>query len=221
MRLLIAVKSCRRDKERGDHQVIRDTWGKHIPENANLLFFMGYVPHYMLENDEVMVDAPDDYDNLAYKTRAIARWFLDTVYDFVFFCDNDTFIVPERLIRCGFQNYDVAGRFGSLHSLGTTFHYRDPKGVYPDCHPWPSGGIGYFLSRKAAEIIAHQEQTLFVEDMQVGQVLGPLIQMGKITAYDIPSFECNVSWHFPRRAYGNQVYNPSLGWHEKMQEETR
>ena len=40
MRCLIAIKSCKRDWMRGDHSVIRSTWGKDVPVNVDLRFFI-------------------------------------------------------------------------------------------------------------------------------------------------------------------------------------
>jgi hypothetical protein len=227
-KLLIAVKSCLRDVENGYNETIRDTWGKDI-KGADLKFFIGdgwdpynpVSPEYgnswsmRLEDDEILMHVRDDYDGLPYKTKWIAYWS-EVRYDHVFLCDTDSYIIPSRLIYCGFQNYDLAGRFGCMPKLGSTFDYKDQRGSYPNSHPWPSGGVGYFLSKKAAEIVADAEIKVWAEDMHVGQVLGPHIQSGEIKAWDIPDFEANISWHFPRRQYDNHPYDLSYGWMQKM-----
>lgn len=101
-----------------------------------------------------------------------------------------------------------------MPAIGTTFHYRDAHGNYPNCHPWASGGVGYFLSRSAAQLVARSEPNVWAEDMFVGQVLGPHIQNGEITAADLP-IECESAWHFPRRKY-NCAYDPKFKWMEEM-----
>ena len=220
MRLLIAIKSCVRDAVRGNHDAIRRTWGKDFPACVDLRFFMGRDVNYLgMMDDEVMADAPDDYDSLPYKSREILRWSIQQNYDFSFLADTDTFVVPSKLMSCDFQRYDFSGRFGSMPELGKTFNYRDQRGVYNNIHPWPSGGVGYFVSRKAAEIVVATDPVVWAEDMFVGQALGPHIQSGAITAKDLPGFECCVSWHFPRREYNNQVYDLKFNWLEKMQKE--
>lgn len=207
MRLLLAIKSCQRDLDRGYHDAIRQTWGRDT-RGADLQFFTG-----------ADLNAPDDYDSLPFKTREILRRSIQSGYDFTFLCDTDTFIIPSRLMSCDFQRYDFSGRFGSMPELGKTFNYRDQRGVYNNIHPWPSGGVGYFVSRKAAEIVVATDPVVWAEDMFVGQALGPHIQSGAITAKDLPGFECCVSWHFPRREYNNQVYDLKFNWLEKMQKE--
>ena len=219
-RLLIAVKSCHRDRDRGDHQVIRETWGRNLPLSADLRFFVGGKQDFVL-SDESAVDCEDDYDSLPYKTREICRWFLKTVYDFVYLCDTDTFVIPNRLIACGFQNYDYSGRFGSTIPMGTTFDYKDSRGSYPGIYNWASGGIGYYLSRKAAKIVVETEPTIWAEDAYVGQSLGGHIKSGDIKAWDIPEFECSCAWHWPRRRFQNRPYDPSAKWMECMYKDYR
>lgn len=222
MSVLLAVKSCQRDLDRGCHDIIRSTWGKDVPDvyGAYLRFFVGAVqePEKISQGD-VFINVPDDYDSLPFKTREILRWSLRHDYDYTFLCDTDTFIIPRLLMRCGFEKYDVAARFGTIHPVGgPTFDYTDGRGHQGQVHPWPSGGLGYFVSRKAAEIIVAAEIKFWAEDMHVGQVLGEHIQKGELLALDIPDYECNTSWHWPRRATG-KAYDHTSGWMERMQKE--
>jgi hypothetical protein len=222
-RTLIAVKSCWRDLNRGDHDVVRNTWGRdawHTPFDAR--FFMGEKDMALLIlDDEIQLDCSDDYDSLPHKTRQILAWSTDQDYDHTFLCDTDTYIIPRLLAGCHYEDYDIAGRFGAMPALGSTFNYRDARGTYPNSHPWPSGGVGYFVSKLAAKLIVASEPTVWAEDMHVGQVLGPLIQAGQIKAVDIPDFECRIAWHFPRREYGGRSYDPATGWMQKMHREHR
>lgn len=215
-RLLIGVKSCHRDRDRGDHQVIRETWGRNLPLSADLRFFVGGKQDFVL-SDESAVDCEDDYDSLPYKTREICRWFLKTANEFVFLCDTDTFIIPNRLVSSGYVQYDYSGRFGTVHPIGTTFEYHDGRQLLT-CHPWASGGIGYFLSRKAAQVVASSEPRHWAEDFCTGQLMGPLIQTGEIKAGDLFEFECNISWHWPRRRF-QSGYDPKFGWMQQMQKD--
>lgn len=182
MRLLIAIKSCQNDKNRGLHDAIRDTWGRHVPSGVELNFFMGAGSH-AAHVDEVTIDSPDDYQSLPYKTKAILTWMLAKDYDFCFLADTDTYVIPSRLMQVGFENYDAYG-INSL-PLGITFSYHAPDRLgnnpfLPYCWPWFSGGLGYFVSRKAAEYVVAANPNIWAEDLWVGQVLGPLFRDGKI-----------------------------------------
>ena len=41
MNLAICIKSCQYDKSIGCHSAIRETWGRNLPDNVDLYFFMG------------------------------------------------------------------------------------------------------------------------------------------------------------------------------------
>jgi hypothetical protein len=150
-----------------------------------------------LQDDEFVVDAPDDYEGLPLKTKEILKWSLRNGYDFTFLCDTDSFLIVQGLMACGFEKYDYCGRFGRAVSLGVPYRYTDSRGIVEENHYLTaSGGLGYFLSRKAAEIVVSGEPTSWAEDMWVAQVMGPLIAFGQIKAKDLDEFECQVSWHF-------------------------
>ena len=222
MKLLLAIKSCKRDWMRGDHKVIRSTWGKDVPSDVDLCFFMGQGASWLLstDRDEEILNVCDDYDALPEKTRGILRWSLKRGYDYVFVADTDTFVIPKKLLSLPFKEYDLSGRFGKIKPIGETFRYVDGRDiVYDPCWPWPSGGCGYFVSRKAAEAVSNVDYQGWAEDMMMGQILGPLEKQGLIKIGDLENLECQAAWHFPRWRYNQNVYHPRFGWLEKMQKE--
>ena len=200
MKTLIAVKSCHKDLEKGCHDVILQTWGNQI---SDLRFFVGYPYNGLFHEKTVDLDVDDDYDHLPQKTRRILQWTFGRDYDFVFLCDVDTFLIPYKLFQTNFQNYDYSGRFGSSPAIGTQFDFKDGRGIkHHKCHPWASGGFGYFLSRRAAQVVLKTEPTMWAEDMYVGAALGKRIQTGEITAIDLQHFENEASWHYPAHKLG-------------------
>ena len=215
MRLLIAIKSCRHDRDRGHHDAIRETWGRDVTE-ADLRFFVGQGNTISdLAEDEEVVNVLDDYESLPLKTEAILRWFLSQNYDYVFLCDTDTYIVVPKLMKCGFEKVDYMGR--NTWPLGVTRRYAstDRHGnIWPtfDAFAWMSGGYGYFLSRKAAEYVIDNMPELWAEDMCVGQVLGPLYQQGIIK---IQNMEPGITFHFPAHEY-KSGYDLKFGWLQTM-----
>jgi len=213
MNLLVAVKSCRRDRALGYHQAIRDTWGRGL----DVRFFMGLPVEERLtaqgpdvEPDEVILNCKDDYESLPFKTQAILAWSTGRDFDYTFLCDNDTFLKPDKLYRTDFKKYDYSGRFGEHPEIGSLFEYTDGRGnFYPHCNPWASGGIGYFLSKYAAQTVQRYTPQIWAEDMHVGQCLGPYIRCGKISAADLKNFAGVAAWHFAR--YNKYpLYSPEM-----------
>lgn len=192
-KLIICVKSCQANLERGDHHIIRSTWGKDAKAlGIDVRFFVGASQHptkmINYQSDETSLKCPDDYDGLPYKTREICRWANGKAVDYIFLADNDTFLVPRKMLACGFEKYDYVGKID-----------RDPQVPFPyeassrerylkldKCYPWASGGFGYFLSRKAFQEVAFDTPTTWAEDLWVAQSLGSLTAMGEIKVLSTP-----------------------------------
>ena len=133
-------------------------------------------------------------------------------------CDTDTFLLPNKLLSCGFEDYDYVGKID--RPLGQTFGYTaiDRDGVKtfnPRSYPWASGGYGYFLSRKAFEIVASATVIGWAEDMIVGNLLGARYESGEIKMLHTPAEV--YSWHFPSHFF-HQGYDNDLGfaWMREM-----
>lgn len=179
MKILLAVASCARDCGNGFNQAIRDTWGQDV-EGADLRFFTGAGGG---ASDEVALDCRDGYLGLPEKTWALARWALTQGYSHVFKCDTDTFVRPAEMLASDFHRYDYVGTFNG--PLGVA------RAVYGRCYAWASGGSGYWLSSRALELVAAgRPGPLSVcprlrtpaEDLWVGQLMGPSLALGELTA---------------------------------------
>lgn len=167
MKILIAIHGAHSQPE--FMQAQRETWLADI-EGADYKFFLGY-PETEAE-DIVLVDSEDGpiweggvggrrtwIPNV--KTEAIVSYALDNGYDFVFKCDDDTYVRAGALLAGGFEEHDYSGF--------TEKHYTIALGFYR----WAQGGSGYWLSRRALEVIAeHGLRTVVLpEDFAVGNAL--------------------------------------------------
>ena len=114
-------------------------------------------PHHLV------LPCPDDYASLPQRTRWFCRWALSTEYsalscpwDYLFKCDDDTYVNIPRLAP-------YAEQLAARDYVGA--EWRPGVG-------YASGGAGYFLSRKAAGVVAeHLRQPTGAEDLLVGQIL--------------------------------------------------
>jgi len=218
--LLVAIKSCLVDLDRGCHDVIRSTWGAALRGRALLRFFVGAETDgrtsRVYKSDEVVVDAPNDYHSLPFKTRAICQWALGKNTTNLFLADNDTYVHVPKLLNPEYLRYDYVGKIS--RPLGETFSYDavNRSGVIEhidNCYPWASGGFGYFLSRDAANTIADEFPQGWAEDLWVGQVLGPEIAKGDLSALDVPAN--TYSLHYPSHLF-KKGYDPADKWMETI-----
>jgi hypothetical protein len=137
MKVLIAVLSCH--SLRHYEQSIRDTWGAEVPPGVDLRFFLGTKPPesggFVAQNDEILLDVEDDFENLTYKMRAMCQWALIQGYDFTLKVDLDTLVQPKRFLESGFDAFDWTGGANSFFA---------------------SGGAGNALSKRAMGYIVEQ-----------------------------------------------------------------
>lgn len=228
MKLMVCVKSCLKDFDRGCHDIIRGTWGSGLRDlGIPVKFFVGQPTDsrraYRFGSDETMVAAKDDYMSLPYKTREICRWAASKLVNTIFLCDVDTFIYPKAFARFKYELYDYAGYMVGTDQVGSTFRYvaKDPQGnseVYENCYQWASGGIGYFLSQKAYDEVAGASPTSWAEDLWVGQVIGPHVAGHDMLSTNIP--KNTISTHFHGSNYvGGEVYDPKNGWMKELYKE--
>lgn len=233
MKLLFAVISYQGDAQNGNHDLIRQTWGKDII-GADLRFFIGrrslaFVPQI----DEVLVDWQkgrpcghewwDPKENCCidfwqYEVREVLKWSVEQGYDFVYLCQTDTFLIPKRLMASGFEQYDYSGYFiPEAIPIGTVSEYD----VYKHrLYPWVDEGAGIMLSRKAVKIILDTKPDHWYYGVYIGQALGPKIQLGEIKAANLPDFWNKTAWHF-RFLTGNGYQTHGSGWMQKMYKENQ
>jgi hypothetical protein len=120
-----------------------------------------------LHGHALLLPCPDSYETLPQRTRWFCRWALErNDWDYLFKCDDDTYIAAIRLMEYYPKGEYVGSDFGSF------------------C----SGGAGYLLSRRCVQIIAeHMTITHGAEDVMVGGLLRasrvPLTNDERFVAY--------------------------------------
>lgn len=117
--------------------VCRETWVRSRP-GIDIVFLVGDPSRSAPErNDDLLwLPCPDDYPSLPQKTRAFCRWACDQYgWDWLLKADDDTWIALDRL-----ASYHPPGEY-------TGAEWRSGVG-------YGSGGAGYLLSRRAAQIVA-------------------------------------------------------------------
>lgn len=153
MKILIAIVSCDKPKFRARMQAQRDTW---IPDvkGADVRFFVG--GGTAQHPDEVVLGCNDDYKELPEKCRRMFAWALSNGYDWVFKCDDDCYVRPERLLAAVPPKHQ--------HYVG---RYR---GGDKKLSPWCSG-FGYWMSKHAMQIRVNGSYRHHAEDVCTGAIL--------------------------------------------------
>lgn len=153
-KLLIAISSCQLYEDNGFNAPLRETW---LPDAVKLgidyKFFHGRGA--AVKDDVIVVDCDDGYWDLTSKLIAKAKYTVENGYDYMFACLADCYACPERLLSCGFEQFDY---FGDV--------YQHPGGS-----PYCQGGPGCFYSKKACLYLTESTTNYPNEDCWAGDVL--------------------------------------------------
>lgn len=150
-RILVGICTARQHAER--RQAIRDTWLSMPAEGVECRFFAGGGDPLPDEPDVIPLDVADGYDDLPAKVLAFFRHALDT-YDFewLFKCDDDTYVCIERLLELPDGIHDFFGD-ELLQSRGS-----------------PQGGAGYLISRNRVQsLLSADLPSTGPEDILIGE----------------------------------------------------
>ena len=135
--ILVGICSCTGAANR--RKACRETWLSHPQEGVVCRFFLGRRTPLPNEPDVVALWVEDDYRHLPAKGLAFYQYALEHYdFDWLFKCDDDTWLALDRLESLCDGRYDLVGDM-SLADRG-----------------FPSGGAGYLMSRALVEgIVAH------------------------------------------------------------------
>lgn len=230
MKLLFAVNSWHVAANKGFHQVIRETWGKDVAP-ADLRFFIPYVKDYTLQPDEVFLHVSHDYEKICQEVRGVLEWSVQHDYDYTFLLSTDSFLLPQKVLKCGFENYDYSGDFAfgpqvpmgerNPEPVNCTFRTADGYGISRQLYNWCGTGPARILSKKAAAIVAERTEEAdywhAADDIMIGQILAPYLKTGELTAYRIPNYGAVMVWHYKNTE--SAPYEIENNWMKRMYEE--
>ena len=156
MNVLIALSSCERDERLGLNRPARETWlHEAVSLGLDYKFFHGRGASP--QGDVIVVDAPDDYPGLTYKTQEKLKWAMTHGYESVFVGFNDTYARPERLLERIALGHDY---YGNVYT-------------HPEFGRYCQGGVGYLLNKRAVSAVNSDTDTPYnpSEDAWVGKAL--------------------------------------------------
>ena len=175
----MGILTCRKYKERRDLQDLSGSIFKYM-------YFIGdpSIDQPVVEDDIVILPCGDNYEDLPLKTKLMLKWIIDNNpgLEYIFKTDDDIRfnfnellvnykeIVSEKIDYCG-NVVDTKGYISSYH-FGKCESQIDTKAVLVEKAKYCSGG-GYFLSKKAAQMIVDKDidSDVIFEDHFVGKTL--------------------------------------------------
>jgi Galactosyltransferase/Glycosyltransferase family 10 (fucosyltransferase) C-term len=142
VKIIVGVMTCCSVTQR--RLMCKQTWFSRLKLRRDIVpvFLVGNdVRNATIYEDTLCLPCNDDYYSLAYKTREFCRWAMTQDFDYLFKCDDDTFIYADRFVSFNPHN---------RHYIGVDpVDHINPK--------FASGGAGYWLSRESARIVADMD----------------------------------------------------------------
>jgi hypothetical protein len=182
MDALVVIKSCYKYADR--RQAQRDTWLPDLKGWADYVFIVGHDAE-IVESDVLFLPCDDGFRNIAPKVQLACRYALSQMYRYVFICDDDTYVRPERLRLTNFRLHDYLG------------YLRVPPLSYNEEIPYAQGSA-YWLSSRAAGFVADSPfmKPNVIDDGAVGQAL-----YENVDFVHENNFEPGPEWqrHYPRK----------------------
>lgn len=154
MNTIVGLLSCHAYTER--QSLCRRTWIPAVQAlGIDVVFLIGGHDRVERRCDELWLPVPDTYRELPQKTIAFCKWAIQsTEATHLFKADDDTFIHPRRFTRF------LAELPVNREYVGAEWRPRTR---------YASGGAGYVLSRRAAELVSKMHKLRGAEDVEVGK----------------------------------------------------
>lgn len=188
--LVITVISAPKNVRERD--VVRDTWGKRLPNTILLRFSVGMgklsederhaiTREKTLHNDLILLKINDSFDELTFKVMETYKW-VDRNVDFKFLlkADEDSFVRIDALMRelkLKPNNNLYWGFFDGRAHAKQKGKWEEKEWIICDRYlPYALGG-GYILSSDLIHYLSSNSKLLKLfknEDVSVGAWLGPL-----------------------------------------------
>lgn len=182
------------DLETGKLHAVRMTWAQEWPRPFDIRYAFDNTHHDPVR-DELVLDAPTGIMNTSYKTHKAAQWALAEGYEHAFFVPTDCYVAVTRLAASGFEKLDYTG----FHS-------------YTEHHI--GGGSGYWLSRRALQVVADYAPYPDYEDRWVGSACRdagiPAIHDDRYRSWEQPPVAGAITKHLSR---GTNDYDPVWMFH--------
>jgi hypothetical protein len=162
-KLLIAIPIKSEQKYVDRMNACRNTWLSCVPDADSRL--NPPLAYKAFSDAELGLD-PNSPTVRPWRTKLMCKYALENGYDYIFRTDSDAYVWVNRLLASGFEQHDYMG-----WCLDYPKHLEKERGLRT-----AHGGIGFFLSRRAMEIVANtepwkQEDGIYWGDIWTGEVL--------------------------------------------------
>jgi hypothetical protein len=164
MKRAVVVKSARKNRARREAVDATWAWPLRCARFPVWVVRGGSVDHVLDPGYAMRLNCGDDYCAISLKLKTALACLLayDSGVEYVFVCDDDTFVHPTR-----FLEHEPSGELeGRLHRPMTDHEMKLNGG-----RPWVNGGAGFYMSRRLCELyVAEVSERRSCDDVLASRV---------------------------------------------------
>ncbi len=190
-------------------QAVIDTWAGDLLPGDDLVFIVGdpTSPDVVRAGHLLIGPAPDDYQHLTHKVYWFFRWAsLNSRQKFIFKCDDDTYLRPERmphLPRGDYVGYRICHQQHEICYASGGAGYRIPGDLLPE------------LANRLRTTMARRPDIASIEDMTVGLTLAEMeIRLTHVNQFSpnskvvprVDNQQLTAHWCTPQRLH--EIHDP-------------
>ncbi len=182
--LIIGILAC--GKYAHKSAAVRRTWLRDCRKLGVKAYFLigrrGLPPE--IAGDTLYLDCGDDYLDLPRKTTAFLEYVNKNIgFDYVFKCDDDTYVNMKTLLELPYADYDYFGLSVDGNIFPREYHYKHVEPHQRQPHkgesrgPFMFGGAGYFLSKNAVTCALNKYKDYIDVEIFEDKLIGDMITL--------------------------------------------
>jgi hypothetical protein len=205
VKLLIAIPTKSSQLYQDRMVACQNTWLSGVPHDGTQT--NSQVFWHAFSDLELGLD-PNDEQVRIKRTQLMCQYALDHGYDYIFRTDSDAYVWVNRLLACEFEQYDY---------MGWCVDYPKHIEIGTQGLRTAHGGIGFFLSHKAMQVVVSStpfkhSDGIYWGDIGAGQMLykagiychrdtrfmdgsGTPMHHGNVFAHELPADHPYISVH--------------------------
>jgi len=173
MKILAAILTCSSTQERAD--ACTATWIQDIKSPHDYIFYGDKIQSRSMDKTwNCSPDQGEQRSRLPKKTYKMLVKSLDYEWDFLFKCDDDTFVAFDKLVNL-LKGYDSS----EVLYIGSRINnpVANRTGLMRNLHIYAQGGAGYILSRSAVQECVNASEIFLTSPISEDRTLGTALKL--------------------------------------------
>ena len=192
-------------------QQINRSWGGDLRKlGIRVWFVIGGSKESQLEGSFLRLSCPDNYESLPKKVYSATQFILhNATFQHLYKVDDDTLVNPRQLLSIPLDKYHYLGRKQTVTNEFNRYWHRgkcENKSLNQIPYPvsrirygtsYAKGEAGYFLSRKAVEMLGRFKSSI-CSDLYEDKAIGDALSRANLEVSEDPRYQAKLYENFDK-----------------------